>query len=224
MSLDTDLELYYINLDHRTDRRKYMEEEFENALPTNYKLVRWSATKHEDGWIGCLESHTNLLKHLISTNNSGFYCILEDDCKINNKIAFNTLLPKYIQYLKAHANEWDLFMGGGIYVRPLRIVCKDPFIIECIWMTCSHFVIYNNKSAKKVIDYVDNKKCDEGIDNFNAKSNSKRIWVPYPLFCDQTNSDTDIGNDIEYLEKISKGFKHVHTNLDAFVRFTSRYH
>lgn len=210
---------YYINLDHRDDRKRHMEVEFDNALPSTYNLTRWSATKHNKGWIGCILSHTNLLKHLkIIQNDNGFYCVLEDDCKINNKLHIKNTLPKYIEYLKQHSTEWDLFMGGGIYAKPSRIVCKDPFIIECDWMACSHFVIYNNTSAKKAIEYADAGNYDVGIDNFNARSNRKRIWVPYPLWCDQTNADTDIGNFKEYLDRIVQGFKDVHEVLDEFVR------
>jgi hypothetical protein len=219
MSEDETISMYYINLDHRPDRKQLMENEFNNVLPNNYKLVRWSATKNPKGWIGCIHSHSNLLKHLkTDQNNNGFYFVLEDDCKINNKELFKEILPKYISYLKEHSSEWDLFMGGGIYASPHRIVCRDPFIIECDWMACSHFMIYNNISANKAIEYSDKGNYDVGIDNFNARSNRKRIWVPYPLLCDQTNLDTTIGNNKEYLEKIIQGFKNVHDVLDKFVK------
>lgn len=209
---------HYINLDHRIDRKQHMETEFADMFPSTYKLTRWPATKHNRGWIGCILSHTNLLKHLKSMQgDDGFYCVLEDDCKINDKAHFRDVLPKYIAYLKEHAGEWDLFMGGGIYASSSRIVCRDPFIIECDWMACSHFVIYNNISATKACDYADAGNYDVGIDNFNARSNRKRIWVPYPLWCDQINNDTDIGNYKEYLEKIAKGFKDVHEVLNGFV-------
>ena len=79
------------------------------------------------------------------------------------------------------------------------------------------FVIYNNKSANKVITYADSNNYKTGIDNMNAESNRKRIWVPYPLLCDQVGNDTNIGTNAEYLEKINKAFKEVHKRLDDFV-------
>ena len=211
------LKMYYINLDKRKDRCKQMADEFADVLPEHVSLHRWPATQNTKGWIGCIQSHAAVLKHLSNEDKSGFDCVLEDDCKINNRDTFKELFPKYITYLKEHRDEWDLFLGGGIYVSPTRIVCRDPFIIECSWIACSHFVIYNDTSAKKVITYAEGDKHDVGIDNFNARSNRNRIWVPYPLLCDQYNDDTDIGNFKEYLERIRNGFKDVHSVLDAFV-------
>jgi len=209
--------MYYINLDARKDRAAQMEEDFKDMLSEDLKLIHWPATKHVNGWKGCILSHAAVLKHLTSTDKSGFYCVLEDDCKINSKDTFKDLLPKYITYLKDHSSEWDLFLAGGIYVKPTRIVCKDPYIIECSWIACSHFVIYNDKSAAEVIKYAESDKYDTGIDNFNARTNRNRIWVPYPLLCDQYTADTNIGNFTDYLEKIRLGFKNVHLDLDKFI-------
>ena len=211
------MDIYYINLDERVDRQKHTEDIFKDILPENVKLSRWSASKGTAGWIGCIHSHANVLKHMMSKEKSNFYMVLEDDCKINDKDRFKQMFPKYIEYLKQHSGEWDLFSGGGIYVSPRRIVCRDPFIIECDWIVCSHFVIYNNKSANKVITYADSNNYKRGIDNMNAESNRKRIWVPYPLLCDQVGNDTNIGTNAEYLEKINKAFKEVHKRLDDFV-------
>jgi GR25 family glycosyltransferase involved in LPS biosynthesis len=211
--------LHYINLDRRQDRRKHMEDEFRNQLPDNYSLVRWPAIQHTNGWMGCIQSHSSLLKNITANNNSNMYCVLEDDCVINNKKTFKELLPKYIKYLKEHSSEWDLFLAGGVSAeKPIRIVTTDPFIIECNWFTCSHFVIYNNKSANNVITYSDSNKYNTGIDNFNARSNRRRIWIPYPLLCDQLGIDTDIGNFPEYLPNIVKSFKDTHIILNEFVK------
>jgi hypothetical protein len=210
-------DIYYINIDERTDRKIFMENEFKDVLPENVTLQRWSATKNKSGWIGCILSHSNVLKHMISKYNTNFYMVMEDDCKINDKIRFKAELPKYLKYLKDHSDKWDLFLGGGIYAIPIKIICRDPFIIECDWIVCSHFVIYNNKSANKVITYADSNNYKRGIDNMNAESNRKRIWVPYPLLCDQVGNDTNIGTNAEYLEKINKAFKEVHKRLDDFV-------
>ena len=212
------MDIHYINLDERVDRQKHMKDEFEGVLPENTQLSRWSASKNTAGWIGCIHSHANLLRHMMSKDKSNFYIVLEDDCKINDKDRFKQMFPKYVEYLKQHSSEWDLFLAGGIYVSPHRIVCRDPFIIECDWIACSHFVIYNDKSAKKAIDYADSNKYDVGIDNMNARSNRKRIWVPYPLLCDQLATDTNIGNSKEYIEKIREGFNDVHKRLDNFVK------
>jgi len=212
------MDIYYINLDERVDRQKHTEDIFKDILPENVKLSRWSASKGTAGWIGCIHSHANVLKHMMSKEKSNFYMVLEDDCKINDKDRFKQMFPKYIEYLKQHSGEWDLFSGGGIYVSPRRIVCRDPFIIECDWIASSHFLIYTDKSANNAIKYSDSNNYDVGIDNMNARSNRKRIWVPYPLLCDQLATDTNIGNSNEYIEKFQKEFIVVHKRLDEFVK------
>jgi hypothetical protein len=218
MENNDNISFHYINLDKRDDRRKHMENEIGANLPDNYSLVRWPATSHSSGWIGCIHSHCLLLKHLTVNNSSNMYCVLEDDCVLNNKKTFKHLLPKYINYLKKHSTEWDLFLGGGIYAVPVRIVSIDPFIIECDWITCAHFVIYNNISANKAITFFDNQKYDTCIDNHNARSNRRRIWVPYPTFCDQLGTDTDIGNFTDYTPRIMNGFKDTHRIFNEFVK------
>jgi hypothetical protein len=213
------MDIYYINLDKRQDRRAHMEAEFANILPDHVKLYRWPAVSHSKGWIGCIQSHAAVLRHSIASPSRypNFYPVLEDDCRINDKDHFRNVFPKYMEYLKAHSGEWDLFLGGGIYPIPKRIVCRDPFIIECDWMTCAHFVIYTDKSAKNVLEYAASEKHDVGIDNLNARTNRNRIWIPYPLFCDQLVSDTNIGTTPDYIQKIAKGFIDVHRCLEEFV-------
>lgn len=80
--------IFYINLDHRTDRRKEIEEEFaimdiiscDQPNPDN-KLVfeRFSAIKHDTiGGVGCGKSHIGVLK-LAQQRNYSTIIIFEDD-------------------------------------------------------------------------------------------------------------------------------------------------
>jgi hypothetical protein len=50
---------YYINLDHRVDRKILVEREF-NKL--NIECIRIPAILHSDGAIGCLQSHIKVLE------------------------------------------------------------------------------------------------------------------------------------------------------------------
>jgi hypothetical protein len=212
--------MYFINLNRSTDRLKRITDDFSDALPDNFELKRWNATEHSQGWKGCIKSHSSLLKHLVENDKSGLYIVLEDDCRLTiPKNIFKEQFPKYIKYLNDHKGKWDVFICGGIYPIPNKIICRDPFIIECSWITCAQFDIHSDKSANSVIKYgsKNESEYDTGIDNVIARSNRNRIWVPYPMFCDQYNDNTFIGNYDSYLPKIIEQFKKSFTVFDEFV-------
>ena len=162
-----------INLAHRQDRWKHIAETF-SAFP----LKRFDALTHpEGGWVGCLKSHGTLLKQLVEQdkNNVGMYTVLEDDCELLlPQEVFESKWEKYKKYLSEHMGEWDLFSGGGIYVTPNRIVCHDPFIIECDWSVAIHFVVHSSRSAQTMIDFAAQTEWDTSCDNHLSQSH--RAW------------------------------------------------
>jgi GR25 family glycosyltransferase involved in LPS biosynthesis len=87
-----DAKAFYINLDHRTDRRKEMEQEL-HAIGLD--AIRWPATRNETfGFIGCFESHLKLWKHCLGID-SKYFIIFEDDFKFEvTKDAWSQLLEK----------------------------------------------------------------------------------------------------------------------------------
>jgi hypothetical protein len=212
--------IYYINLENAKNRNQQIVDDFTEALPENYYLQRWEATKHCQGWIGCIQSHMSVLQHALKNNpNNDIFIIMEDDCKLRiPKSLFKSNFPRYIEYLKKHKNDWDVFVCGGINPIPTRIISKDPFIIECSWITCAHFNIHSRKSAESVINYGINGKYDVGIDNHIARSHRNRIWVPYPMIAEQYNNDTSIGNYKSYLPTIINEFK---KSIEIFNNFVA---
>jgi len=83
---------FYINLDHRTDRRREIEQELASV---GLEATRWPATLNAKfGFIGCFESHLKLWKHCTTLNNEHFI-IFEDDFQFQiTKDEWNTLLEK----------------------------------------------------------------------------------------------------------------------------------
>ncbi len=216
--------IYFINLDSCTERRETLCNDFDGALPDNFKLVRWNATRHINGWKGCILSHTKVLSYLYEQEQSGLYIVLEDDCRLLvSKDIFKDRFLKYYNYLKEHMGEWDMFMAGGIYLNPIRIVCRDPFIIESDWAVCFQFVIHSNKSAATIVNYgfnPDNWK--KTIDTYTSAQHRGKIWLAYPLLCDQNLSyKSTIGSTNEYTERIKKGFEDAQKVLDEFVKNNS---
>jgi hypothetical protein len=71
-------DIFYINLDHRIDRRSHIEGEFEKIGVSNY--TRIAAIKDENGALGCAQSHLNILRAW-DANPQRLLMICEDDCQ-----------------------------------------------------------------------------------------------------------------------------------------------
>ena len=167
-----------------------------------------------------MKSHGALLTKLIEEdkNDLGMYAVLEDDCELlQSQEVFEARWEKYKKYLSEHMGEWDVFSGGGIYVRPTRIVCHDPFIIECDWSVCLQFTVHTKQSAKTMIDFAAQKDWDTACDNNLATKHRNKIWLPYPMFCRQLEiGKSDIASDTQK-EVVRVEFHNAVKVLDDFV-------
>ena len=117
---------FFINLERMTDRKKYMENQFNkqnmnverfiafdknklnknlleklkniNIISKNYNLLKASNISNKKiGSIACLISHTNLYKKILNDYKRGIFLIFEDDCTIDNE--FNKKLDYYLNNL-----------------------------------------------------------------------------------------------------------------------------
>ena len=210
--------MYVINLKHKLDRLILFREAFKDALPDGFRILRWDAIRDTRGWKGCLMSHVQLMNYLVRHRPADLYMILEDDCCLAvPKVVFRNVFPKYLSYLKQHMGEWDIFITGGIGPEPVRIVCQDPFIIECNWIVCSQFNIHSNVSAKRIIEYGNHpERWKETIDTYMAQQHRGKIWIPYPMLSGQTGVDSCIGS-LDYLDMIQTSFTESKKILDDFV-------
>lgn len=108
--------VFYINLDHRTDRREQMEGEL-NKLGLKYE--RFPAIRHVHGNVGCGLSHLAVLK-IAKARGLKNVLIFEDDFELivepkvfwqemnkffDSGIEFDMLLPSYIMYKSAPFND-----------------------------------------------------------------------------------------------------------------------
>ena len=69
---------YYINLEHRKDRKVHIERELRKIDPEMKKIQRINAVKDKHGGLGCTKSHIKTLEDAIS-NNYETIIIFEDD-------------------------------------------------------------------------------------------------------------------------------------------------
>ena len=72
------LEIFYINLDERIDRKRQIEKEFSRLSIRDYSRIR--ATMDANGRLGCAISHLEALQ-TAKNSNSELVMICEDDCQ-----------------------------------------------------------------------------------------------------------------------------------------------
>jgi len=99
----------YINLDHRTDRRKHVEEQLGRVFSAD-KIQRFAAIKDSNGGKGCMKSHLAVLE-LAKENGWSNVLVVEDDFTWNNFDKGAPILERFL------ANPYDVIMFCGTYVQ-----------------------------------------------------------------------------------------------------------
>jgi len=102
---------FYINLEHRTDRKEHVESEL---LKIGITAQRFNAIKMENGAIGCSMSHLKLLQDA-QKNNLDHILIIEDDIKFLDPELFKKQIN---QFFELHKNNWDVILLAGNNIPP----------------------------------------------------------------------------------------------------------
>jgi len=102
------LDLFYINLDHRTDRKELMVKNWEGIVSLN-RVQGTIFPEHTWGQAGCFESHRKVLKMLSidSSTKQELSIIAEDD--IIPSQSFNDKLEVILSEIP---RDWDILMLG----------------------------------------------------------------------------------------------------------------
>jgi GR25 family glycosyltransferase involved in LPS biosynthesis len=106
---------FYINLDHRTDRKQHRENQLEQIRMTG-NITRFNAIKNANGRIGCSLSHLKCLQ-MAKEAKWESVMILEDD------ILF--MLPdKFVEnansFFSNKQNKWDVLLLAGNNLPPFE--------------------------------------------------------------------------------------------------------
>ena len=110
-SLDDIKHSFYINLEHRTDRKEHVENELKKI---GIKASRFNAIKMKNGAIGCSMSHLKILENA-KKNNLEHVLIVEDDITFLDSELFKTQINTF---LKNHENNWDVILLAGNNMPP----------------------------------------------------------------------------------------------------------
>jgi len=110
-SLEDIKNAFYINLEHRTDRKIHVEQQLKNM---GINATRFNAIKMENGAIGCSMSHLKILQ-MAQINKWDHVLIMEDDIKFLDPELFKT---KFTKFMELHKNNWDVILLGGNNMPP----------------------------------------------------------------------------------------------------------
>jgi len=103
------IDIFYINLQERTDRKILLEKEFiklNNSTKYNFINRRIDAIKHIKGAIGCGKSHIKALE-TGKKHNLDYVIIMEDDIEIKENE-----IDKYFDIINNMSN-WDVIILSG---------------------------------------------------------------------------------------------------------------
>lgn len=203
MYLDFFSDVYYINLDSRTDRKKLFEE---RALIHGIEAKRFSAVqpKMEDCQyisanigdprrsfkVGCTLSHQHIVKEAIA-NKLQNVLIFEDDCVFRED--FRDRAKEYINELRNI--EWDLFYFGGELNAPCKKVSDNLYRIDDGGVYCTHAYAVNNTFFEKMTKF--NANMVEVIDIFllNYASDKRKYLLGKEIIAFQDEGHSDLKDE-----------------------------
>jgi len=110
-SLDDIKNAFYINLEHRIDRKEHVEKELKKI---GINATRFNAIKMKNGAIGCSMSHLKILENA-KKNKLDHVLIVEDDITFLDSELFKNQINKF---LEIHENNWDVILLAGNNMPP----------------------------------------------------------------------------------------------------------
>lgn len=191
-------DIYYINLDHRTDRKKDIQDEFHKLNLFNYKRI--SAVKKSNGALGCAISHKLVYEKSLQSNNLILVC--EDD------VSFLLSKAQLDDLINSFYNDSKLDVLCLAYNALYTIKINNDFYISSNIQTMACYVIKPHvlnefiKMANVSIEALNAGKSEEiyAIDQVWKRLQNKYIFaLPIERAVIQRPSYSDIRNvNVDY--------------------------
>ncbi len=181
---------FYINLDHREDRKSLMEKNWSSILELKHFPAIVSGTK---GGHGNYASHRRIINYV-----EDFTIIMEDDI-----IPCSDFESRLDLFMKELPEDWDVFMLGFFASDRSRFYKVSEHLYKVSNDICaSHCYVINPKSKDKILKEMDDPRNDRNIDVFLLNAQKyMNFYIPIPSLCYQYQSFSDNSNcndDIVY--------------------------
>lgn len=170
-SIDDITHVFYINMDHRTDRKIHVEAEL-SKIGLNNNAVRFSGIKHEHGAVGCTMSHLTCLEYA-KEHNWTHVMICEDDITFTDSVRFVAHLNK----MMSSKIPWDVIMLGGTIIQPFAKINKSCVKLVGGCQTTTGYIV----NGHYLDTLIQNVKC--GLENLISCPSNKteyaidRYWL-----------------------------------------------
>ena len=169
--------VFYINLESRSDRKEHVEKQLASIGLQNYQ--RFNAIKLENGALGCSMSHLKCIQ-TAKANNWSHVIICEDDIQFLDPSLFISQFNAFLKTMDA----WDVVLIAGnnmIPYKPIDAACIQVYACQTTtgYIVQSHYydtLIENYKSGiKKLMLEPKNGKL-YAIDKYWAKLQRIGNW------------------------------------------------
>jgi glycosyl transferase family 25 len=158
--------IFYINLEHRIDRKEHVEKQLENIGFHGYQ--RFNAIKKDNGAIGCSMSHLNLLQQAL-TNNLDHILIVEDDILFMDPDLFKIQLNTFLQ-TRNGTNDWDVILFAGNNMAPYQKI--DDTCVKVLRCQTTTGYLVNGHYITKLFNNV-----KKGLTNLIKEPNNHSLYA-----------------------------------------------
>lgn len=171
--------IFYINLEHRQDRKKHIEEQLNQVGLSHYE--RFNAIKLSNGRVGCSMSHLKCLQ-IAKQRNYEHILICEDDTTFLNPSLFIKQINTFFK--KKLVKDWDVLLFAGNNVPPYKKIDNTCIqISHCQTTTCylvnGHYfdiLINNIKEGINSLLREPNNHVNYAIDKYWIQLQKKNKW------------------------------------------------
>jgi glycosyl transferase family 25 len=202
--LDDIKNAFYINLEHRTDRKEHVEKEL-NSI--GIKASRFNAIKMKNGAIGCSMSHLKILQDA-QKNNLDHLLVVEDDITFLDPQLFKTQINNFF---KLHGNNWDVILLAGNNMPPYERIDETCVKVSRCQTTTGylvngHYINILVSNIKMGLTHLINKPTETinyAIDKFWFILQGSGNWyLITPLTVVQRNDYSDIEHRVMDYQKL----------------------
>jgi GR25 family glycosyltransferase involved in LPS biosynthesis len=174
--------ILYINLKHRKDRKRQIENELKKMSFPKNKIKRVDATLEKyNGHIGCCKSHIKVMNEIIK-NNHKYTIVFEDDFVFS--VDQKTLDKKINGFFEKYGDNWDMIQLASVYTT--LDDTNNKFIKKVKKASTSSAYIINRPFAELLLKDLKNSLnlMHKDMDRFNKKNNGilkKKTNTPHAL-------------------------------------------
>ena len=141
--------VFYINLDHRVDRKEHVESQLSNI--GLQRVQRFNAIKMENGAVGCSMSHLKLLQYALK-NKLDHILIVEDDIEFLDPELFIKQINAFLKKREKNGSNWDVILFAGNNMPPYEIVGDTCVKVSRCQTTTGYLV--NGHYIEKLLNNV----------------------------------------------------------------------